>query len=182
MYDPDNAPSLKLARSSASSNASARPIRGVPDHPFRAAQEGQGIARAILALDQGTTSEPCNGDPGSTASVVASAQEEFPQIFRRLAGSKHIRSDLADTAAELPEQTLERLGRRRSPPCVTNQRETVIICGSKDRRKRSTMPSFWQTGARRQDASTRCSRPMNRLSPRNGPRLDPYFLGLQIAG
>ncbi len=81
----------------------------------------------ILALDQGTTSSRAMAI-GLDGAIVASAREEFPQVFPaiRLGGARS--EAIWRTQRRTAEQTLERLGSRKVAAIgVTNQRETVVV-------------------------------------------------------
>ena len=81
----------------------------------------------ILALDQGTTSSRAMAI-GLDGQVIASAQEEFPQIFPQSGWVEHDPEAIWRTQRRTAEQTVERLGDRRIAAIgVTNQRETVVV-------------------------------------------------------
>ena len=81
----------------------------------------------ILALDQGTTSSRAMAI-GLDGAIVASAQEEFPQIFPQSGWVEHDPEAIWRTQRRTAEQTLERLGSRKIAAIgVTNQRETVVV-------------------------------------------------------
>ena len=81
----------------------------------------------ILALDQGTTSSRAMAI-GLDGQVIASAQEEFPQIFPQSGWVEHDPEAIWRTQRRTAEQTLERLGDRKIAAIgVTNQRETVVV-------------------------------------------------------
>ena len=81
----------------------------------------------ILALDQGTTSSRAMAI-AFDGSIVASAQEEFPQIFPQSGWVEHDPEAIWRTQRRTAQQTLERLGSRKVAAIgVTNQRETVVV-------------------------------------------------------
>src|SRR5689334_489968 len=81
----------------------------------------------ILALDQGTTSSRAMAI-GLDGGIVASAQEEFPQIFPQAGWVEHDPEAIWRTQRRTAEQTLQRLGSQKVAAIgVTNQRETVVV-------------------------------------------------------
>src|ERR1043165_2575145 len=83
----------------------------------------------ILALDQGTTSSRAMAI-GLDGAIIASAQEEFPQIFPQSGWVEHDPEAIWRTQRRTAEQTISRLkgaGRKISAIGVTNQRETVVV-------------------------------------------------------
>jgi len=135
----------------------------------------------ILALDQGTTSSRAMAI-GFDGSVVASAQEEFPQIFPHSGWVEHDPEAIWRTQRRTTEQTLERLGSRKVAAIgITNQRETVIVW---DRRTGAPIHNaiVWQdrrTAQRTQDLAAAGHEQM--VGDRTGLVLDPYFSASKIA-
>ena len=83
----------------------------------------------VLAIDQGTTSTRAILFD-ETLSPVASAQEEFTQIFPASGWVEHDPNDLWATTAGTCREVLERAGIRGSDIIsvgITNQRETTIV-------------------------------------------------------
>src|SRR5215510_8529526 len=82
----------------------------------------------ILALDQGTTSSRAMAI-GLDGGIIASAQEEFPQIFPQSGWVEHDPEAIWRTQRRTARQTIERLGEgtRIAAIGVTNQRETVVV-------------------------------------------------------
>ena len=160
--------------------AGALDLQGRADDPVRA-EEARMSDGVILALDQGTTSSRAMAI-GLDGQVVASAQEEFPQIFPQSGWVEHDPEAIWRTQRRTAEQTLERLGARKVAAIgVTNQRETVVVW---DRKTGEAIHNaiVWQD---RRTARARRSwrRPaMRRWSP-SGPGLvlDPYFSASKIA-
>ena len=135
----------------------------------------------ILALDQGTTSSRAMAI-AFDGSVVASAQEEFPQIFPQSGWVEHDPEAIWRTQRRTAEQTLERLGSRKVAAIgVTNQRETVIVW---DRRTGEAIHNaiVWQdrrTAHVTRDLVLKGHESM--VAERTGLVLDPYFSASKIA-
>lgn len=135
----------------------------------------------ILALDQGTTSSRAMAI-GLDGQVVASAQEEFPQIFPQSGWVEHDPEAIWRTQRRTAEQTLERLGGRKVAAIgVTNQRETVVVW---DRKTGEAIHNaiVWQdrrTASRTQALAAQGHEAM--VSERTGLVLDPYFSASKIA-
>ena len=135
----------------------------------------------ILALDQGTTSSRAMAI-GLDGQVIASAQEEFPQIFPQSGWVEHDPEAIWRTQRRTAEQTLERLGGRKVAAIgVTNQRETVVVW---DRKTGEAIHNaiVWQdrrTASRTQELAAQGHEAM--VSERTGLVLDPYFSASKIA-
>ena len=138
-------------------------------------------AGVILALDQGTTSSRAMAI-GLDGQVIASAQEEFPQIFPQSGWVEHDPESIWRTQRRTAEQTLERLGGRKVAAIgVTNQRETVVVW---DRKTGEAIHNaiVWQdrrTASRTQELAAQGHEAM--VSERTGLVLDPYFSASKIA-
>ena len=135
----------------------------------------------ILALDQGTTSSRAMAI-GLDGQVIASAQEEFPQIFPQSGWVEHDPEAIWRTQRRTAEQTLERLGGRKVAAIgVTNQRETVVVW---DRKTGEAIHNaiVWQdrrTASRTQELAAQGHEA--KVSERTGLVLDPYFSASKIA-
>lgn len=135
----------------------------------------------ILALDQGTTSSRAMAI-GLDGQVIASAQEEFPQIFPQSGWVEHDPEAIWRTQRRTAEQTVERLGDRRIAAIgVTNQRETVVVW---DRKTGESIHNaiVWQdrrTASRTQDLASQGHEAM--VNERTGLVLDPYFSASKIS-
>jgi glycerol kinase len=135
----------------------------------------------ILALDQGTTSSRAMAI-GLDGQVIASAQEEFPQIFPQSGWVEHDPEAIWRTQRRTAEQAVERLGDRRIAAIgVTNQRETVVVW---DRKTGESIHNaiVWQdrrTASRTQDLASRGHEAM--VNERTGLVLDPYFSASKIS-
>jgi glycerol kinase len=135
----------------------------------------------ILALDQGTTSSRAMAI-GLDGAIIASAQEEFPQIFPRSGWVEHDPEAIWRTQRRTAEQTLERLGARKVAAIgLTNQRETVVVW---DRKTGEAIHNaiVWQD--RRTAAKIdqlRASGLEPEVMRKTGLVLDPYFSAAKIA-
>jgi glycerol kinase len=135
----------------------------------------------ILALDQGTTSSRAMAI-GLDGQVIASAQEEFAQIFPQSGWVEHDPEAIWRTQRRTAEQTVERLGGRRIAAIgVTNQRETVVVW---DRKTGEAIHNaiVWQdrrTASRTQDLASQGHEAM--VNERTGLVLDPYFSASKIS-
>ena len=135
----------------------------------------------ILALDQGTTSSRAMAI-GLDGRVIASAQEEFPQIFPQSGWVEHDPEAIWRTQRRTAEQTIERLnGRKIAAIGVTNQRETVVVW---DRKTGEAIHNaiVWQdrrTASRTQQLASEGHEAM--VSERTGLVLDPYFSASKIS-
>jgi len=137
----------------------------------------------ILSIDQGTTSTraivfDANGNP------VASAQQEFKQIYPKPGWVEHDPEEIWTTTLNVCRKALEeaeRDGRRVEAIGITNQRETTIIW---DRITGQPIHNaiVWQD----RRTSDVCRRLKNEgcetdVSARTGLLLDPYFSGTKVA-
>lgn len=135
----------------------------------------------ILALDQGTTSSRAMAI-GLDGTIIASAQEEFPQVFPQSGWVEHDPEAIWRTQRRTAEQTLERIGARKVAAIgVTNQRETVVVW---DRKTGEAIHNaiVWQdrrTAGRTQAMAAAGHGPM--VAERTGLVLDPYFSASKIA-
>jgi glycerol kinase len=135
----------------------------------------------ILAIDQGTTSSRAMAI-AMDGSILASAQEEFPQIFPQSGWVEHDPEAIWRTQRRTVEQTLERLGAHKVAAIgVTNQRETVVVW---DRKTGEPIHNaiVWQdrrTASKTQALADAGHQPM--VAGRTGLVLDPYFSASKIA-
>jgi glycerol kinase len=86
-------------------------------------------ARYILALDQGTTSSRAIVF-GRDGRAVASAQQEFPQIFPRPGHVEHDPEAIWSTQLAVAQQALAKAGAAAADVAaigITNQRETTVL-------------------------------------------------------
>ncbi|HEU4522935.1 MAG TPA: glycerol kinase GlpK, partial [Thermoanaerobaculia bacterium] len=134
--------------------------------------------KAILALDQGTTSSRAILFDGS-ASVVAVAQREFRQIYPQPGWVEHDPREIASTQLAVAAEAIAMVpGVEVTAIGITNQRETTIIW---DRTTGEPVANaiVWQD--RRTAAmcdSLREHEPLFRR--KTGLLLDPYFSGTKI--
>lgn len=135
----------------------------------------------ILALDQGTTSSRAMAI-GLDGQVIASAQEEFPQIFPQSGWVEHDPEAIWRTQRRTAEQALERLGGRKIASIgVTNQRETVVVW---DRKTGDAIHNaiVWQDRRTAQRTQALAAAGHEELvCERTGLVLDPYFSASKIA-
>jgi glycerol kinase len=135
----------------------------------------------ILALDQGTTSSRAMAI-GLDGAVVASAQEEFPQIFPQSGWVEHDPEAIWRTQRRTAEQTLERLGSRKIAAIgVTNQRETVVVW---DRKTGEPIHNaiVWQDRRTAERTATLAAAGNEaKVAELTGLVLDPYFSASKIA-
>ncbi len=136
----------------------------------------------ILAIDQGTTSSRAIlFDAGLR--VVATAQEEFPQIYPAPGWVEHDPSELWSTVAGTARAVIEKAGIDTASIAaigITNQRETTLIWDRatgqpihnaivwQDRRTADTCNALKAAG----------HEPM--ITARTGLLLDPYFSGTKV--
>ena len=87
------------------------------------------MAKYIMALDAGTTSNRCIlfNDKGEMCAV---AQKEFTQYFPKPGWVEHDASEIWQTQLSVAREALARAGAKASDIAaigITNQRETVIV-------------------------------------------------------
>ena len=136
----------------------------------------------VLAIDQGTTSSRAIIFDAELA-VVASAQEEFPQIFPRSGWVEHDPADIWSTTAGVCRAAIERAGLGPSAITavgITNQRETTLVW---DRRTGEPIHNaiVWQD-RRTADlcAELRAAGHEPMITAKTGLLLDPYFSGTKL--
>jgi glycerol kinase len=136
----------------------------------------------VLSIDQGTTSSRAILFD-TTLTPVASAQEEFPQIFPRSGWVEHDPDDLWATTAGTCRAAIERAGIDASEIVsigITNQRETTIVWNRatgqpihnaivwQDRRTADTCTTLREAGHG------------DMVTDRTGLLLDPYFSATKL--
>jgi glycerol kinase len=139
--------------------------------------------KAILAFDQGTTSSRAIAF-GRDGRILASAQQEFRQIFPRPGWVEHDAEEIWRTQRDVASQTLSRAGLGASDAVaigITNQRETTVVWERatgrpvanaivwQDRRTASRCDALRQAG----------HEPL--FAARTGLVLDAYFSGTKLA-
>jgi glycerol kinase len=138
--------------------------------------------KAVLALDQGTTSSRAMVfDAGGR--ILASAQREFPQHFPRNGWVEHEPADLWNSQLAVARAALRKSGLRPEDVAavgIANQRETALLW---DRRTGRPLHRavVWQD---RRTADLCAQLRRRGLEPlfrrRTGLRLDPYFSGTKV--
>ncbi|MDD9730680.1 glycerol kinase GlpK [Mameliella sp. AT18] len=135
----------------------------------------------ILAIDQGTTStRAIVFDP--SMSVVASAQEEFPQHYPASGWVEHDPADLWATTAATCRAAIEKAGGAAIAAIgITNQRETTLVW---DRKTGKPIHNaiVWQD-RRTADLCRKLKDDgfEDMVTDRTGLLLDPYFSGTKLA-
>ena len=135
----------------------------------------------ILALDQGTTSSRAMAI-GMDGQVVATTQEEFPQVFPNPGWVEHDPEAIWSSVENTARETIRKLaGRKIAAIGITNQRETVVVWD-----RASGDPIYnaivWQD-RRTADTAARLKRDgaLPVVRERTGLVLDPYFSATKIA-
>ncbi len=137
----------------------------------------------LLAIDQGTSSSR-TVVYDHAARVVASEQQEFPQIYPQPGWVEHDPEAIWSSVTSVTRGALEKAGAGAadiSAIGITNQRETTIIW-DRDTGEPVYNAIVWQD---RRTAGY-CQKLKNdgvetRVSEKTGLRLDPYFSGTKIA-
>ena len=136
----------------------------------------------VLAIDQGTTSSRAIlFDTAMTP--VATAQEEFPQIFPQSGWVEHDPADLWATTAGTCREVIERAGVATGEVVsigITNQRETTVVW-DKTTGKPVYNAIVWQD--RRTAEACRALREAGHaemFTDRTGLLLDPYFSATKL--
>ncbi|PLS21533.1 glycerol kinase GlpK [Neptunicoccus cionae] len=136
----------------------------------------------ILAIDQGTTSTRAilfdeNMNP------VASAQEEFRQIFPNSGWVEHDPADLWATTAGTCRAAIERAGlssREVTAIGITNQRETTIVWNAKTGKPVYNAIVWQDRRTAEYCRSLRDSGQGDMIADRTGLLVDPYFSGTKL--
>lgn len=140
-------------------------------------------ARHILAIDQGTTSSRAILFNASL-SVVATAQQEFPQHFPASGWVEHEPEDIWDSVLATAREAMSKGGLGASEVAaigITNQRETTLIW---DRRTGRAIHRaiVWQDRRTAQTCANLVAAGHEELvAARTGLRIDPYFSATKIA-
>ena len=141
------------------------------------------MSRFLLAIDQGTSSSRTVIYDQAIA-VVASAQQEFPQIYPQPGWVEHDPEAIWNSVASVTTEAMRNAGASPSDITaigITNQRETTLIWDRKTGRC-AYNAIVWQD--RRTAAS--CQSLKNSgletfVTDKTGLRLDPYFSATKIA-
>lgn len=139
-------------------------------------------SRYIMAIDQGTTGTTVSL-MDSAGSLVASADEDFAQIFPKPGWVEHNPEDIWGTVAKLIPQVLMKAqvqGQQVAGIGITNQRETTVLWDAKSGRA-VTNAIVWQC-RRTQEICTRLKKAgyERTFKKKTGLVLDPYFSGTKI--
>jgi glycerol kinase len=139
--------------------------------------------RAVLALDQGTTSSRAIAF-GPDGQLLGTAQQEFRQIFPQPGWVEHDADEIWRTQRDVASQALAAAGLRATDVAgigITNQRETTVLWDRKT--GRPVAPAIvWQDRrtASRCDALRQAGHePL--FARKTGLLLDAYFSGTKLA-
>ena len=138
---------------------------------------------AILALDQGTTSSRAIAF-GHDGRILASAQQEFRQIFPQPGWVEHDADEIWRTQRDVASQALASAGLKASDVAgigITNQRETTVLWDRITGRPVANA-IVWQdrrTAARCDALRQAGHEPL--FAERTGLLLDAYFSGTKLA-
>jgi glycerol kinase len=137
----------------------------------------------LLAIDQGTSSSR-TVIYDHDASVVATAQQEFPQIYPRPGWVEHDPAAIWSSVEAVTRGAMEKAGANAaniSAIGITNQRETTVIW-DRDTGEPVYNAIVWQD---RRTADYCQAKKNEGLEPtvtaKTGLRLDPYFSGTKVA-
>lgn len=140
------------------------------------------MAKYIMALDSGTTSNRCIlfNTSGQVCSV---AQKEFTQIFPQPGWVEHDADEIFATQLEVARQALMNVGASASDIAaigITNQRETTIVWN-----KYTGRPIYnaivWQCRRTAPYCDTLTSQGLvDEIRSKTGLVIDPYFSGTKI--
>src|SRR5262245_1820978 len=141
------------------------------------------MSRYVLALDQGTTSSRAilfDRD----ARAVATAQQEFRQIFPRPGWVEHDANEIWSSQLACAQRALQD-GRCAATDLValgiTNQRETTLIWERATCRPIANAIVWQDRRTAEACAALRASGVEERVTEKTGLLLDPYFSGTKIA-
>jgi len=137
----------------------------------------------VLAIDQGTTSSRAIIFDG-TLTPIATAQEEFPQLYPASGWVEHDPADIWSTTAGTCREAIERAGLGPGDIAaigITNQRETVVVW-DRDTGKPIHNAIVWQDRRTAQIcADLRAAGHEGMIRHKTGLLLDPYFSGTKLA-
>ncbi len=137
----------------------------------------------LLAIDQGTSSSRTVIYDGR-ANVVASAQQEFRQIYPQPGWVEHDPEEIWSSVRQVTREALVEAGITIQDVAgigITNQRETTVVW---DRRSGECIYNaiVWQdrrTAAYCRELGERCADDV--IASKTGLRLDPYFSATKVA-
>ncbi len=141
------------------------------------------MAKFILALDQGTTSSRAIVFDRS-GRIIATAQQEFRQIFPQPGWVEHDAAEIWSTQLQCAHTALRKAGANARDVAaigVTNQRETTVIW---DRATGTPIANaiVWQDRrTAKQCAALRERGVESRVTEKTGLLLDPYFSATKVA-
>ena len=142
------------------------------------------MARYVMALDSGTTSNRCIlfNEKGEMCSV---AQKEFTQYFPQPGWVEHDANEIWQTQLSVARQAMQNVGATFEDIAaigITNQRETVIVWDRK-----TGQPVFhaivWQCRRTADYAASKMKEDpgiVNKFREKTGLKFDPYFSGTKI--
>ena len=140
------------------------------------------MAKYIMALDSGTTSNRCIlfNEAGS---IVAMAQKEFTQIFPKPGWVEHDADEIFSTQLEVARQAVQNAGILPSEIAaigITNQRETTIVWN-----RHTGRPVYnaivWQCRRTADFCDTLVKDGwVDAIRQKTGLVIDPYFSGTKV--
>jgi glycerol kinase len=137
----------------------------------------------VLALDQGTTSSRAILF-GHDGKAVATAQQEFPQIYPKPGDVEHDPKPSWSSQLKVAQDCLKQAGAAASDVQaigITNQRETTVLW-DKHTGKPVANAIVWQSRVSAPDLRRAGRRPATRISSaRDGPRDRRLLLGTKVA-
>lgn len=140
------------------------------------------MSRYILALDQGTTSSRAIVF-GRDGRIIASAQQEFPQLYPQPGHVEHDPEAIWDSQLQTAKSVLEQAGLQASDIAavgVTNQRETTVLWDRKTG-KAVANAIVWQSRITSDICQNLKSQGVEEfVRSRTGLVIDPYFSGTKI--
>ncbi|MBY0612028.1 MAG: glycerol kinase GlpK [Beijerinckiaceae bacterium] len=140
------------------------------------------MSRAILAIDQGTTSSRCLV-LGPDLSILGAAQQEFAQHYPASGRVEHDPEDLWRTVLETARAAMAKAGVTAVDIAaigIANQRETVIVWERAS--GRAIHPAIVWQDRRTADICTQLKQAgaEPEITARTGLLLDPYFSGTKV--
>jgi glycerol kinase len=141
------------------------------------------LENCILSIDQGTTSSRAIVF-AKDSSIVATAQQEFPQHYPQDGWVEHDPEDIWNTTLQVCQQAISDAtlkGARIAAIGVTNQRETTVVW-DKTTGKAIYNAIVWQDRRTAQQCrDIQNAGHLNAVQTRTGLLLDPYFSASKIA-
>jgi glycerol kinase len=141
------------------------------------------MGKYILAIDQGTSSSR-TVIYDHAISVVASAQQEFPQIYPQPGWVEHDPESIWDSVRAVTEKTMADLGATAGDITaigITNQRETTLVW-DRDSGECVYNAIVWQDRRTAEACRSLKSDGLEAaVAAKTGLRLDPYFSATKLA-